>query len=265
MNKTCFAFLFLLFVFGELSAQQSEKLIAGNTNTIALSVDSLQAGSSTPSSSCYGADLIQTRKRVPVDTSQRLANPKNGEPQQLKKRVPVDTSQRLANPTNGEPQQLKKRVPVDTSQRLANPTNGEPQQLKKRVPVDTSQRLANPINGEPQQLKKRVPVDTSQRLTNPTNEEPQQLKKRVPVDTSQRVGTFEHEVAVFPNPASGTLYLRQLPEQTTVRLYSSSGLLIREERATGNSLDLDLSALPEGVYILQLTELNHVLRIVHTF
>jgi Secretion system C-terminal sorting domain len=242
MNKTCFAFLFLLFVFGELSAQQSEKLIAGNTNTIALSVDSLQAGSSTPSSSCYGADLIQTRKRVPVDTSQRLANP-----------------------TNGEPQQLKKRVPVDTSQRLANPTNGEPQQLKKRVPVDTSQRLANPINGEPQQLKKRVPVDTSQRLTNPTNEEPQQLKKRVPVDTSQRVGTFEHEVAVFPNPASGTLYLRQLPEQTTVRLYSSSGLLIREERATGNSLDLDLSALPEGVYILQLTELNHVLRIVHTF
>jgi hypothetical protein len=173
MNKTCFAFLFLLTVFGELSAQQSEKLITGNTNTIALSVDSLQAGSSTPSSSCYGADLIQTRKRVPVDTSQRLANPTNGEPQQL--------------------------------------------------------------------------------------------KKRVPVDTSQRVGAFEHEVAVFPNPASGTLYLRQLPEQTTVRLYSSSGLLIREERATGNSLDIDLSALPEGVYILQLTELNQVLRIVHTF
>jgi hypothetical protein len=196
MNKTCFAFLFLLTVFGELSAQQSEKLIAGNTNTIALSVDSLQAGSSTPSSSCYVADLIQTRKRVPVDTSQRLANP-----------------------TNGESQQLKKRVPVDTSLRLANPTSGVPQQLKKRVPVDTS----------------------------------------------QRVGAFEYGIAVFPNPASGTLYLRQLPEQTTVRLYSSSGLLIREERATGNSLDLDLSALPEGVYILQLTELNQVLRIVHTF
>jgi Secretion system C-terminal sorting domain len=113
------------------------------------------------------------------------------------------------------------------------------------------------------QTRNRVPVDTSLRIAG--NGASEEMRKRVPVDTAQRVGTFNTEIAVFPNPASGMLYLHQLPEQTAVRLYSSSGQLIRDERATGNSIEIDLSALPEGVYVLQFPELNKVVRIVHTF
>ncbi len=219
MNKIVFALLFMLSVSAPLLAQQSENRSPGNSNAVAAIVDAVQAPNSASSSSCYGADLIQSRKRVPVDTSQRLANPGNGEPDQLKKRVPVDTSQRLVNPSNGEPDQLKKRMPVDTSQRLVNPGNGEPDQLKKRMPIDTS----------------------------------------------QRVGNFETTITVYPNPASGTLYLRQLPDQTLVRLYSSTGQLVVEERGTGSALDIQLNSLAEGVYLLQFPELNKVVRIVHAF
>jgi hypothetical protein len=210
MNKLFPALFFSLAATVQLSAQQNESQQSGVTSPLTVTV---AAVSEVPVSSCYGAVLVQTRKRVPVDTSLRVAS-------------------------SGTTAETRKRVPVDTSLRVAS--SGTTIETRKRVPVDTSLRIAG--NGAAEEMRKRVPVDTA-----------------------QRVGKFDTEIAVSPNPASGMLYLRQLPVQTAVRLYSSSGQLIRDERATGNSIEIDLSALPEGVYVLQFPELNKVVRIVHTF
>lgn len=62
-------------------------------------------------------------------------------------------------------------------------------------------------------------------------------------------------VEVFPNPTSGTLYLRPRPEVSPnnlkYQLYSMTGALLRTGRVTDR---LALGDFPAGLYILEVTD-----------
>lgn len=65
----------------------------------------------------------------------------------------------------------------------------------------------------------------------------------------------EQRMQVFPNPTSSALHLRLRPDAVTenlsYRLFNFSGALLRSGPA---NRDLDLSALPAGVYLLEITD-----------
>ncbi|MFN0175928.1 MAG: T9SS type A sorting domain-containing protein [Saprospiraceae bacterium] len=64
------------------------------------------------------------------------------------------------------------------------------------------------------------------------------------------------EVIVFPNPTTGQISWIGLEEQTvTVRVFNQLGQMVAERNTAENSLDL--GALPEGVYHLQFSALEH--------
>lgn len=58
------------------------------------------------------------------------------------------------------------------------------------------------------------------------------------------------EVAVYPNPTDGGLSLKSLPEQGWLSLYNFNGKLMMHQAITNKSTQLDLSSLPNGVYLL---------------
>lgn len=63
------------------------------------------------------------------------------------------------------------------------------------------------------------------------------------------------EISISPNPCHGLLHLAHCETLRQASLYSLSGVLIKTVNHEGcPSLTLDLSALPEGVYLLQITD-----------
>lgn len=67
---------------------------------------------------------------------------------------------------------------------------------------------------------------------------------------------FSEGITIGPNPAQDQTEIRfRNPSQDMVNLeiYSISGRLVHETRATSSTLDLDLSTFQDGVYLLRLT------------
>lgn len=65
--------------------------------------------------------------------------------------------------------------------------------------------------------------------------------------------------ALYPNPTSGNTRLyfsNSNNDDATFRLYSLSGKLVHQQHSAENSLNIDCSYLPAGVYIFQLQMLN---------
>ena len=56
---------------------------------------------------------------------------------------------------------------------------------------------------------------------------------------------------VFPNPTQQQIRLEGLGAPTDVRLFAPTGALLRRVRSVGDALELDVSTLPPGVYLLQ--------------
>ena len=77
---------------------------------------------------------------------------------------------------------------------------------------------------------------------------------------------FSGELTVYPNPVSEklTITLGSFVENASLFVHNSLGTLIMTERVNGNVHVLDLSAVPQGVYILTLTgaETNFTRKIV---
>lgn len=56
---------------------------------------------------------------------------------------------------------------------------------------------------------------------------------------------------VFPNPTTERIRLEGFTAPTTVRLLTSTGILLQRMRSVGETLDVDVSPLPSGVYLLR--------------
>lgn len=68
------------------------------------------------------------------------------------------------------------------------------------------------------------------------------------------------KLQVFPNPTTGLVHFSQpLPEGAMVRVLDMRGLVVLEQANTSRSRSLDLSALPAGLYLLEVREAGEVL------
>lgn len=67
-------------------------------------------------------------------------------------------------------------------------------------------------------------------------------------------GQYASSLKVYPNPTEGTLYIKGLEKDEELRLYSSSGRLIRADyldiMQDGGGFRLDLSALTDDLYLI---------------
>jgi hypothetical protein len=76
----------------------------------------------------------------------------------------------------------------------------------------------------------------------------------VSIDQSTGIGTIasnEPGIKIYPNPTTGTIYLS---EPANITLSDLSGILLLEEK---NTNQLDISALPAGMYFLHFGENNN--------
>ncbi|MFA5814497.1 MAG: T9SS type A sorting domain-containing protein [Bacteroidales bacterium] len=64
-------------------------------------------------------------------------------------------------------------------------------------------------------------------------------------------------IQIFPNPTTGILNLSGLAKPADVKIFSLQGMLIRTIHQVENTVDI--SDLPAGVYILNISESNHTL------
>jgi Secretion system C-terminal sorting domain len=58
------------------------------------------------------------------------------------------------------------------------------------------------------------------------------------------------QVNIFPNPTNSSLHIENLEVNETVMIYSLMGQILIKEQATTNILELDVSNLPNGVYLV---------------
>jgi hypothetical protein len=67
----------------------------------------------------------------------------------------------------------------------------------------------------------------------------------------------DHFFNVYPNPASGKITIEQYRinhHHTTLSLFNSQGSLILQTRLGKTIESLDISELPNGIYLLRLTQ-----------
>ena len=66
---------------------------------------------------------------------------------------------------------------------------------------------------------------------------------------------------IFPNPASKTLYINA-EVGVKIKIYNSSGLLIKKFTQENDHMQLDLSGLPGGIYLLKVNEMVYKVSII---
>lgn len=65
--------------------------------------------------------------------------------------------------------------------------------------------------------------------------------------------TIEKEVSLnaYPNPTQNALFLSGLKEGESINIFSTDGQLIRKLIATGENMQIEVSSLKNGIYLLQ--------------
>lgn len=61
----------------------------------------------------------------------------------------------------------------------------------------------------------------------------------------------EISLKAYPNPTQDALFLSGLNEGETIRIFSTDGQLIRTLNATGEEMQIEVSSLKNGIYLLQ--------------
>lgn len=68
-----------------------------------------------------------------------------------------------------------------------------------------------------------------------------------------KINTTNNELNIYPNPTNSYIYINQSLRNTIITIYSVDGkVVIQLERFTGN--EVDVSALPEGFYIIKIND-----------
>ena len=71
------------------------------------------------------------------------------------------------------------------------------------------------------------------------------------------INSATEPVKVYPNPASGMLYLEgSQSEGSDLQLYSVNGQVVATKTLTGKDM-VDISYLPEGLYFYTITDKNN--------
>lgn len=70
--------------------------------------------------------------------------------------------------------------------------------------------------------------------------------------------TFFKDVSFFPVPVVNNLHIANLPENTVIKLYNSSGKEMYTDSNTGSQRILDLSSINSGLYIVVLVQGTHI-------
>jgi hypothetical protein len=64
------------------------------------------------------------------------------------------------------------------------------------------------------------------------------------------------KITVYPNPTKGALRVDitggEIPEETRINLYTTTGVLIRQLRDVSPTNDLDISSQPAGIYFMHI-------------
>lgn len=70
------------------------------------------------------------------------------------------------------------------------------------------------------------------------------------------------KVSIYPNPTKGMVFISAEGDEgehtLQIRLTNTAGIVLQEKEYNGNLESIDLSDLPVGVYLLQLTSDNEV-------
>ncbi|MEL6593833.1 MAG: T9SS type A sorting domain-containing protein, partial [Bacteroidota bacterium] len=81
------------------------------------------------------------------------------------------------------------------------------------------------------------------------------------IEVTQEVTNLSNDLSsqwlVYPNPAQNELIIearRSAKRQTNIRLYNLQGKLLIQQRLIGDQARLDLTALPNALYLLQITD-----------
>ena len=74
------------------------------------------------------------------------------------------------------------------------------------------------------------------------------------INTGNTTPTF----SVYPNPVRSTMNIRieNVGENATYSLVNMVGKVVATEKITGDQMSVDVSALNDGIYILQITDVN---------
>ncbi len=62
------------------------------------------------------------------------------------------------------------------------------------------------------------------------------------------------QIRVYPNPTQDILFVDGLKENSTIRLFSIDGRLVETYHVTGTQTQLEVNALQQGIYLLQMGE-----------
>jgi hypothetical protein len=73
----------------------------------------------------------------------------------------------------------------------------------------------------------------------------------------------QNGLVIFPNPSEGIIYmnLKNNTENATLKIFQLNGAVIfQKNQLNGNQFSLDISAFPNGMYMVELTDGNHIFR-----
>jgi hypothetical protein len=60
------------------------------------------------------------------------------------------------------------------------------------------------------------------------------------------------EISIYPNPASTTLFVKGLTQDSTISIFNSNGKLLLSKQNTSNQIDI--SNLEDGIYIIKFVD-----------
>ncbi len=69
--------------------------------------------------------------------------------------------------------------------------------------------------------------------------------------------SFGNTNSIYPNPASSIVHIISQDNINSVRIFNTSGLLLLDEKENGNTLDLSVEELKNGLYFLQVNNKNY--------
>ncbi|PZP50795.1 MAG: hypothetical protein DI598_04810, partial [Pseudopedobacter saltans] len=70
------------------------------------------------------------------------------------------------------------------------------------------------------------------------------------------VGNVTGSVSLFPNPATTTIYLKNVKLGTTVKIIGISGQIVKTQIASSDKVTINIEALPSSVYVAQAINSN---------